>query len=91
METIPGFDKIAEMAWYPGKTFRASSVTLSRPCANEHEVFGKAAAVLTEANVLQLLNHLDTEIDKGAHLGRRMIARWMEGEEREALVVPGRK
>jgi aryl-alcohol dehydrogenase-like predicted oxidoreductase len=22
METIPGFDKIAEMAWYPGKTFR---------------------------------------------------------------------
>jgi|HubBroStandDraft_6_1064221.scaffolds.fasta_scaffold137285_2 diketogulonate reductase-like aldo/keto reductase len=22
METIPGFDKIAEMPWYPGKTFR---------------------------------------------------------------------
>jgi hypothetical protein len=22
METIPGFDKIAETAWYPGKTFR---------------------------------------------------------------------
>jgi diketogulonate reductase-like aldo/keto reductase len=22
VETIPGFDKIAEIAWYPGKTFR---------------------------------------------------------------------
>ena len=22
METIPGFDRLAEMPWYPGKTFR---------------------------------------------------------------------
>jgi len=41
--------------------------------------------------VLQLLDDLQAELDEGSDFGRRMLARWMEGEQREALAVPIRK
>jgi hypothetical protein len=34
------------------------------------------------------LENVDAELDEGPDLGRRMLARWMEGEQWEALAMP---